>query len=112
MKLSGKSCRRKGHQFERECAAAFRLVFPDAKRHLETRKSDVTGADLENTPGFLIQCKRGRKYAPLSKINEVQIDPLEGGIPVLVTKADNHEALAALPLSDFLRLLRKALKAS
>lgn len=111
-KLSGRGCRRKGHQFERDVALLFRTIFPEAKRHLETRRSDVTGVDLDHTGIFRIQCKRGKNYAPLSKIFEVQIDPMEGGVPVLVTKGDELEPLAALPLSDFLTILRKLYKKS
>lgn len=109
-KLGGRGCRRKGHQFERDVAVLFRGIFPDAKRHLETRRSDVTGVDLDGTGEFRIQCKRGRGYAPLSRIGEVQIDPLDGGVPVLVTQADGAEPLAALPLADFLRLVRRSRK--
>lgn len=107
-RLGGKGCRKKGHSFEREVAILFRGIFPNAKRHLETRRSDVTGVDLDHTGEFRIQCKRGRNYAPLARIFEVQIDPFEGGVPVLITKGDEVEALAALPLSDFLCLIRKS----
>lgn len=110
--LGGKGCRRKGHQFEREVAILFRKIFPGAKRHLETRASDVTGVDLDHTGEFRIQCKRGRAYAPLARIHEIQIDPLEGGTPVLVTQGDGEEPLAALPLADFLRLVRLSRKAA
>jgi hypothetical protein len=108
--LGGKGCRQKGHQFERDTAIAFRKIFPDARRHLEYQDGQAFGVDLANTGIYLIQCKRNKKYASLSAIEEIQICPIEGGVPVLVTKGDNKEPLACLPLSHFLKLLseRKA----
>jgi len=104
-KISGKGCRAKGHSFERWVAESLRKVFPEAKRHLEYHARDADGRDIENTGAYLFQCKRNRKYASLSAIKEIQICPIEGGIPVLVTKGDNEQPLACLPYSEFLRLL-------
>lgn len=104
-KLSGKGCRTKGHSFERWVAETLRKIFPDAKRHLEYHSRDADGRDIEHTGQYLIQCKRNRKYASLSAIKEIQICPIEGGIPVLVTKGDSLEPLACLPYSHFLKLI-------
>jgi len=104
-KISGKGCRTKGHSFERWVSEQLRKVFPDAKRHLEYQAREADGRDIDNTGSYLFQCKRNRKYASLSKIKEVQIDPIEGGVPVLVTKGDNEEPLACLPFSHFVKLL-------
>lgn len=106
-KLNGTGCRRKGHSFERWCAEQFRKVFPHAKRHLEYQASEARGVDLDNTGQYLVQCKRGRRYASLSAIFEIQPCPIEGGIPVLVTQGDSTQPLACLPLSHFLKLLKK-----
>jgi hypothetical protein len=103
--ISGRGCRTKGHSFERWCAEQFRKVFPDAKRHLEYQAGEALGRDLANTGDYLVQCKRGRKYCNPSRIEEIQIDPIECGIPVLITKGDDKEPLACLPLSSFLKLL-------
>lgn len=105
-KLSGRGCRTKGHSFERWVAETLRKVFPDAKRHLEYQSREANGCDIDNTGAYLFQCKRNKKYASLSAIQEIQICPIEGGIPVLVTKGDNLEPLACLPYSELLRLLR------
>lgn len=104
----GKLSRRKGHAFERWVAIQLRKVFPEAKRQLEYQFSDCVGVDLANTGDYKIQCKRERKYSPISAIEEVQICPLEGGVRVLITKADDKEPLAVLPFSEFVRLLKKA----
>ncbi len=103
-RISGKGCRTKGHSFERWVAAKVSKIFPDAKRHLEYHARDADGRDIENTGAYLIQCKRNRKYAPLSALKEIQIDPIDGGIPVLITKGDNEEPIACLPFDHFLRL--------
>lgn len=105
-KLNGKGCRTKGHSFERWVAESLRHIFPDAKRHLEYQAREANGRDIDYTGDYLFQCKRGRRYAALSAIKEVQICPIDGGVPVLVTKGDNEQPLACLPFSDFLRLLK------
>lgn len=93
--------RTKGHTFERVIANSFRAVFPKACRQLEYQEG--LGVDLANTGRLRIQCKRNKNYAPLSKIEEARDGT---GIPMLVTRADNKEALVALPLSDFLNILQ------
>ncbi len=104
-KLNGRGCRTKGHSFERWVANTLLKIFPDAKRHLEYQAREADGRDIDHTGRYKIQCKRGRKYASLSAIKEVQIDPIECGIPVLITKGDNEQPIACLPYSHFLKLL-------
>lgn len=105
-----KLSRTKGHGFEREIAIALRDIFPDARRHLEYQDAEANGVDLINTGKYFIQCKRGRKYASLTAIKEVQCDEALGDVPVLVTKGDNEKILVALPLDEFIRLLKQTLK--
>lgn len=108
---NGKRSRRKGHQFEREVAIALRVVYPNARRHLEYQDAEANGVDLVETGPYRIQCKRFKSYAPISAIREVTADPLFGEIPVLVTAGDNEPPIAALPLEDFIRLLRASREA-
>lgn len=103
----GRMARRKGHQFERDVAILLRDVFPDARRHLEYQDAEANGVDLVETGLYRIQCKRGRKYASIIAIEEVQCDTWLGEIPVLITQGDNKETMAVLPFSEFKRLLRK-----
>lgn len=91
--------RTKGLAYEREIAIALRPLFPNAKRQLEYQEG--LGVDLTDTGRLRIQCKRGKKYAPLSKIQEAAGD----GIPALVTKGDRTETLIALSLEDFIQCL-------
>lgn len=105
----GALSRRKGASFERWVAAAFRAVFPSARRHLEFQVEEAAlGTDLVNTGRYRVQCKRFKGYAPLTAIEEVQCDELYGEVPVLVTRGDNKRALACLPLEEFLYLLKRA----
>ncbi len=110
MGLSGKGCRAKGHSFERWVAEQMRRIYPEARRLLEYQAEEANGVDLQNTGRYLIQCKRNRKYAPLSAIEEIQICPIEGGTPVLVTKGDGKTPLAVLPFEEFIRLLSEVKK--
>lgn len=102
-----KANRSKGHRFEREIVQAFRRTFPEARRNLEFQKeAAAAGVDLINTGRWRIQCKRGKQYVSVTKINEVKICPIEAGCPVLLTKADNKPILAVLPFDELLALIR------
>ena len=98
----GLRSRRKGHQFERDIANEFKkLGFKDAKRKLEYQASDCTGVDISNVGNFKIQCKRGKQYAPLSKIKEIK----EDGIHLLITKKDNDAPIVCMYFDDFKKIL-------
>lgn len=97
--------RRKGHQFERVIAQKFKKAgWKDAKRHLEYQIQEAGGVDLDETSPYLVQCKRGRKYAPIEKINEIGET---NGVRLLVTKGDHKEIMAVLPFEDFLAMAKK-----
>jgi hypothetical protein len=98
-----KTNRRKGHQFERECAIKLRPLYPDAKRHLENQFSEALGFDLDGTGPFRFQCKAYVNYAPIAKIKEVQHN--KDQIPGLITKGDGLKPVVCLYLDDFIKLL-------
>lgn len=102
----GKLSRTKGHSFERWVANKFKKIFPQARRHLEYQMGEAFGVDIANVGDYRVQCKRGKKYSSVSAIKEIQICPIEGGIPVLVTKGDNVEPLCVLPFEHFLHLVK------
>lgn len=103
----GRSERTKGHNFEREIANRFKTVFEGARRHLEFQKEEAqAGVDISNTGRYKVQCKRGKRYAPMTAIYEVEIDFIEGGCPILVTQADRQPILAVLPFEELLDLIR------
>lgn len=102
----GRASRTKGHSFEREIAARMREVYPNARRQLEYHTDDAKGRDIQCTGRLAIQCKRFKTYAPITAIFEVQIEPMLGDVPMLVTAGDRQPAMAVLPFEDFLRLLK------
>lgn len=103
--MSGARSRRKGHSFERSVAILLRSIFPNARRQLEYHEDDCLGVDIQNTGHYRIQCKKLKKYAPITAITEVQCARELGEIPVLVTAGDGLEPMAVLPFDDFLKLI-------
>lgn len=102
-----KANRSKGHRFERDIVKIFKRTFPNARRNLEFQKEAAAhGVDLINTGRWHVQCKRGKQYVSVTRINEVKICPIEGGCPVLLTKADNKPVLAVLPFDELMSLIR------
>lgn len=103
--MAGKiNSRKKGHDWERAIVNEFRsLGWTRACRNIETNPDSILGLDILHTEPFSIQCKRLQEYAPISRIQE--IPPLQGQIPVLITKPDDGPAMVVLPLQDFLTLI-------
>jgi len=101
----GKLSRNKGHSYEREIAQRFRELYPDARRQLEYHEDDCNGIDIQGVGPFDIQCKRFKKYAPLSCIEEVL--PKPDRIPVLITKGDRKDDIVCLYLNDFIEILKE-----
>jgi hypothetical protein len=99
----GASQRRKGHQFERDCAIDLRRIFPRARRHLEYQDGEAYGVDIEHTGKYRVQCKRGKRYAPIERIFEVQYK--RGEVPILVTQADGKMPMAVIPWLALLALI-------
>lgn len=105
--MSGKTSRRKGHNFERIIANAFRLAgWLGAKRHLEMQAHDCQGYDIDGVDPFRIQCKNWKDYAPVSTIEEVRKIP--GMVPVLISKGENKPAVAVMYFDDFMRIITEA----
>jgi len=96
-----KLSRTKGHSYEREIAMRFRDVFPGAKRKLEYQLDKCVGVDLEGVGEYLIQCKRMRKYASISKIKEIQ----GNGTHCLITRGDRERDVVCLYLDDFIDMV-------
>lgn len=94
--------RRRGHSFERLIANMFKAIFPKAARLLEYQEG--FGVDIMNTGVYDIQCKRLKKYASITKIEEVPA--VIGRIPILITKGDNKPIMAVLPLEHLLELIK------
>lgn len=100
--------RNKGLSFERKVANVLRAIgFPKAMRNLEYQSNNAYGVDLSNTGPFSIQCKKTKKYVPMSTIQEVKDQ--RPHIPVLIAAGDAQEALATIPLWAFAWLVEHSL---
>jgi len=110
MAKRGRAARAKGLTFEREIAIRLRAIFPAARRQLEFQVQDARGVDIQGADPYKIQCKKLAKYVSINTIKEIQCDREFGDVPVLVTAGDNEEAMAVLPFSDLLKLLKKGMK--
>lgn len=106
--MGGAASRRKGLNWERWLAIQLRPIFPGARRQLEFHENDAKGTDLQGTGLFRFQCKKLKKYSPISAIKEIVYQHAAGEIPVLVTAGNNEPAVAVLPLEDFIWLLEGA----
>jgi len=104
--MGGNHSRTKGFSFEREIANKFKEFYPEARRHLEYHSSDANGVDLINTGDWQCQLKRYKQYAPISKIEEIQVE----GNHLLITKADRKPAILCMYLDCFFDMLRKIFK--
>lgn len=101
----GATSRKRGVDFERWTAARLTAVYPRARRQ-QDQDMDQRGYDLTGAGPFAIQCKRGRGYAPVTALFEVQ--PESDHVPLLVTKADKRPAVAVLLFDDLLVLASSA----
>lgn len=101
--MSGKRSRTKGHSFERQIAREFKeLGFEEARRQLEYNENDCNGVDLQGTGEWRVQCKRLKKYAPITCIKEIKTS----GIHLLITKADNEPTVAVMYWDDLKKILK------
>ena len=103
----GKMQRSKGHGYEREIAKAFRELYPGCERYL----NDVYGGkgiDVIAGP-YKIQCKRGRNYSPVNKLEEVNYG--NGDIPLLATRGDKKKTVVCLYIEDFIERLKRSIYA-
>ena len=105
--MGGASNRRKGIAWERELVWRFREVMPGAevKRGLQSRSGEEV-ADVD-CPVFWIEAKRGRKPNVRAALKQAEACAPKGRIPVAVIRDDQSAAFVALPLEDFLELVRE-----
>jgi len=105
--MSGKTARRKGHNFEREVAILMREFFPDAIRNLEYQEGE--GVDIANTGEFSIQCKVGKSF----RIEKALAEAVkENKKSVAITKKDRQKIVVSMYWDDFKELLNIYLKGS
>ena len=88
---SGKTARRKGHNFEREVAIMLRPYFPDAKRQLEYQEG--LGFDIQGTGNLSIQCKVGKSFKIEKALKEAVREKF---IPIAITKKDREDIVVSM----------------
>lgn len=105
--MSGKTARRKGHNFEREVAILFREFYPEAIRNLEYQEGE--GVDIANTGEFSIQCKVGKSF----RIEKALAEAVkENKKSVAITKKDRQKIVVSMYWDDFKEVLNIYLKGS
>jgi hypothetical protein len=93
---SGKTARRKGHNFEREIANLLKTYFPNAKRQLEYQEG--LGYDIQGTDDLSIQCKVGKSF----KIEKALAEAVRPKfIPMAITKRDRENIVVSMYWDDF-----------
>ncbi len=110
--MSGKSSRRKGHDWERDVARQMRDIFGDrVKRGWQVREG-TDAPDVDGTP-FWIECKKGKKTNIRAALLQAQdaAGHLHGAgdnrPPLAVCKDDGMRATATMYLDDFLDLVKE-----
>jgi len=93
---TGKTARRKGHNFEREVAKMLRPYFPNAKRQLEYQEG--VGFDIAETGDLSIQCKVGKSFKIEKALKEAVRD---GKMAMAITKRDREDVVVSLYWKDF-----------
>lgn len=94
--MSGKTSRRKGHNFEREVAIMLRPYFPNAKRQLEYQEG--LGYDIQGVDDLSIQCKKGSSFK-IEKALEQAI--VKDKIPMAITRRDREDIVVSMYWKDF-----------
>lgn len=94
--ISGKTARRKGHNFEREVARLLKTYYPSAKRQLEYQEG--VGFDISGTGNLSIQCKVGKSFKIEKALKEAV---REDKIAMAITKRDREEIVVSLYWKDF-----------
>jgi hypothetical protein len=94
--ISGKTARRKGHNFEREIAKLLRVYYPNAKRQLEYQEG--VGFDIAETGDLSVQCKVGKSFKIEKALKEAIRD---NKIPMAITKRDREDIVVSMYWKDF-----------
>jgi len=105
--------RRKGAAWEREVATMLRDAMPgcDAKRGLGQARSAHEVADVD-VPGFWVECKRGAQPNVRAALRQAKEAREASGRAlthhaVAIVRDDRQDAFVAMPLGDFLELVRE-----
>lgn len=106
--MSGKSARRKGHQYERDVANKYKAAgCPDARRGYQAFKGEIE-PDVAGIPGWWISCKCYGKgsggFNGLMTQWRQLLTEKGAGIPLLHVKQTNGPELVVLTAEEWFRL--------
>ena len=110
--MSGRSSRRKGHDFERAVASRLREMFGDDVRRGWQSRDGADAPDVDGTP-FWIECKRGQRtsiYAALRQAEDAAWSAGDKRAPVAICKDDGKAATFTMRLDDALDLIQEWLE--
>ena len=104
--ITGRSARRKGHDFERAVAAQLARVFGCDKVHRGFQYRNGSDAPDVVCPGFWVECKRGRRTNSRAALRQAVEDASGKGLWALaVCKDDRDDAYVVMNFDDFVDLL-------
>jgi hypothetical protein len=104
--MTGRSCRRKGVEWERAVARRLVEVFGKlgVRRGLQYRGGDECPDVI--TPALWVECKAGRLTNPRAALKEATKCAARKGLwPVAICKDDKRDAHVTMGFEDFLALL-------
>lgn len=95
--------RRKGHDFERDIAAALRPIWPEARRGAQSR-AGTDAPDVDGTP-YWIECKRGRRPSIPAACKQA-LAATDGRPVVVIVKDDRKPAIVLRQWRNAIRQTR------
>ena len=108
--MSGKSARRKGHQWERDVARMFTEAMGVKCRRGMQYRSGGDSPDVE-APIFWIECKAGARPPIRGALDQAVMHATPTDIPIAVIKEDRRPPFVVCRLDDFLTLAADAMAA-
>jgi len=102
--MSGKSSRRKGHDFERATAVNLRPIWENARRGFQ-REAESQPPDVEGTP-FWIECKKGKRTSIPAALRQAA-EATDGRPIMAICKDDRRPATVTICLDDFVEFVKE-----
>lgn len=112
--MTGKSCRDKGHSFERMIAKMIRDETDLTSYMVHRGAQSRSGSDAPDVvvPGQMwIECKRGRRVNVKSAIEQAISACTDSRSPVVISKDDGGRILVTMLFEDWIKLARDELVA-
>jgi len=106
----GKMSRNKGATFERLIASILKVIWPSAKRGLQSRGG---GKEVEDViiPEWHVEAMHGVRPNIYKKYDQACHDIKSGGStkkPLIITRKNNGDILTTLRIDDFVELCKQA----